>query len=306
MRIPLTRVKTAVLAPMPRASVTMAMVVKPGFDESLDRVADAGPVHVPPEREGASGSSARMQPAPDMIAGGTLARPEFRPCRSGILMRVYRRSPRAREGRRDTTAREDRGTSHHDPASSFPQLEKSTLEFLARVITQIPEPRRHLLFYYGHYANVVRGRLGRSPGRTVNGGSIPRGQRVRARENRNAENFAELRITCSGFRSGGVPGARTLVADVLYAARWLRKSPGFTSSPSPLSLWVSDSTPPFHARRRRFSSPASVERPDRLVDVYTSGETATPTPRAPTRLPDFKAQNQVFTDILGYSPRSPP
>jgi Putative transposase len=31
-------------------------------------------------------------------------------------------------------------------------------KFLARVITQIPEPRRHLLFYYGLYANVVRGR----------------------------------------------------------------------------------------------------------------------------------------------------
>ena len=32
------------------------------------------------------------------------------------------------------------------------------LEFLARVITQIPEPRRHLLFYYGYYAHRVRGR----------------------------------------------------------------------------------------------------------------------------------------------------
>jgi RNA polymerase sigma-70 factor (ECF subfamily) len=32
------------------------------------------------------------------------------------------------------------------------------LEFLARVIVQIPEPKRHLLFYCGHYANVVRGR----------------------------------------------------------------------------------------------------------------------------------------------------
>jgi len=30
------------------------------------------------------------------------------------------------------------------------------LEFLARVITQIPEPKRHLLFYYGYYSNVAR------------------------------------------------------------------------------------------------------------------------------------------------------
>jgi len=49
--------------------------------------------------------------------------------------------------------------SHHHPSELFPRLEKiDVLEFLARVITQIPEPKRHLLFYYGHYANVVRGR----------------------------------------------------------------------------------------------------------------------------------------------------
>ena len=49
--------------------------------------------------------------------------------------------------------------SHDKPSELFPPLEKiDALEFLARVVTQIPEPRRHLLFYYGHYANVVRGR----------------------------------------------------------------------------------------------------------------------------------------------------
>ena len=49
--------------------------------------------------------------------------------------------------------------SHDQPRELFPRLETiDTLEFLARVITQIPEPNRHLLFYYGHYANVVRGR----------------------------------------------------------------------------------------------------------------------------------------------------
>ena len=31
------------------------------------------------------------------------------------------------------------------------------LEFIARVITQIPDPRKHLVFYYGHYSNVARG-----------------------------------------------------------------------------------------------------------------------------------------------------
>ncbi len=50
-------------------------------------------------------------------------------------------------------------SSHHDQIELLPPLQKiDALEFLARVITQIPEPRRHLLFYYGHYSNVLRGR----------------------------------------------------------------------------------------------------------------------------------------------------
>jgi len=34
-------------------------------------------------------------------------------------------------------------------------------EFLARVIMHIPEPRRHLVRYYGWYSNVSRGRRGK-------------------------------------------------------------------------------------------------------------------------------------------------
>jgi len=34
---------------------------------------------------------------------------------------------------------------------------------LARVIAQIPQPRRHLLFYYRRYSNVVRGKRRKSP-----------------------------------------------------------------------------------------------------------------------------------------------
>ena len=32
------------------------------------------------------------------------------------------------------------------------------LEFLARVVTQLPEPRKHSIRYYGYYAAVVRAR----------------------------------------------------------------------------------------------------------------------------------------------------
>jgi hypothetical protein len=53
--------------------------------------------------------------------------------------------------------------SHDDPEDPAVEGQKiDTLEFLARVITQIPQPRRHLLFYYGHYAHLVRGKRSKS------------------------------------------------------------------------------------------------------------------------------------------------
>lgn len=49
--------------------------------------------------------------------------------------------------------------SEKDRKGSTPEAQRiDALEFVARIITQIPQPRRHLLFYYGHYANAVRGR----------------------------------------------------------------------------------------------------------------------------------------------------
>jgi hypothetical protein len=49
--------------------------------------------------------------------------------------------------------------SHEAPRELFPPLGKiDALEFLARVLTQLSEPRRHSLFYYVHDENVVRGR----------------------------------------------------------------------------------------------------------------------------------------------------
>jgi len=60
-----------------------------------------------------------------------------------------------------------------DPAETF-----DPAEFLARVIMHVPEPRRHLVRYYGAYSNVSRGKrrrqaeadIGAPPG---DGGHIP-------------------------------------------------------------------------------------------------------------------------------------
>ena len=45
----------------------------------------------------------------------------------------------------------------HDRAATAPEG-IDALEFVARVLAQIPEPRRHLVRYYGHYSNVARGK----------------------------------------------------------------------------------------------------------------------------------------------------
>jgi len=56
---------------------------------------------------------------------------------------------------------EPRGQEHLDP-----------LDFLARVIAHVPEPRLHLVRYLGHYSNCSRGR--RSKGRETRLDTTPR------------------------------------------------------------------------------------------------------------------------------------
>ena len=48
-------------------------------------------------------------------------------------------------------------SAHHDPLASHPQGETlDILEFLARVLTQLPEPRRHGVRYFGAYSSKAR------------------------------------------------------------------------------------------------------------------------------------------------------
>ena len=55
-----------------------------------------------------------------------------------------------------------------NPAETF-----DLTEFLARVIMHIPEPRRHLVRYYGAYSNVARGKRRRQE--ETGAGAGPRG-----------------------------------------------------------------------------------------------------------------------------------
>jgi len=54
---------------------------------------------------------------------------------------------------------EERG-SDHERGDDVERIDE--LEFLARVVTQLPEPRKHSIRYYGYYAAVVRARRRRA------------------------------------------------------------------------------------------------------------------------------------------------
>jgi Putative transposase len=54
---------------------------------------------------------------------------------------------------------EERG-GEEDGSDDLERIDE--LEFLARVVTQLPEPRKHSIRYYGYYATVVRAKRRRA------------------------------------------------------------------------------------------------------------------------------------------------
>ncbi len=102
--------------------------------------------------------------------------------------------------------------------------------------------------------------------------------------------------------------AEALLKDVRYALRWMRRSPGFSAvAILSLGLGVGVNTAMFSLVDSLLFRPLPVTAPATLVDVFTSSgdgdEFAT------SSFPDFldlKAQNTVFTDMLGYSPMMAP
>ena len=95
-----------------------------------------------------------------------------------------------------------------------------------------------------------------------------------------------------------------LFADVRYALRWLRRSPGFTLiAIASLAIGIGFNTTLFTLVDALLFRPLPVDRPNELVDVFTTGGDGDM--YATSSYPDFvdfKAQNQVFSDMLAYSP----
>ena len=96
----------------------------------------------------------------------------------------------------------------------------------------------------------------------------------------------------------------TVRADVLYALRWLGRSPGFTAvAILSLAIGIGFNTVLFSVVDALLLRPLPVSAPDRLVDVYTQGEDGDryATSSYPDYV-DFRDRNAVFSGLIGYSP----
>src|SRR5262249_9657016 len=95
-----------------------------------------------------------------------------------------------------------------------------------------------------------------------------------------------------------------MLADVRYALKWLLRSPGFAAvAVLSLGIGIGFNAALFSIVDALLLRPLPVERPDRLVDIYTKGSDGDTyaTDSYPDLL-DFRAKNTVFSGILAYSP----
>src|SRR6187549_818518 len=100
----------------------------------------------------------------------------------------------------------------------------------------------------------------------------------------------------------------TLLKDVRYALRWMRRSRGFSAvAILSIGLGVGVNTAMFSLVDSLLFKPLPVADPASLVDIFTSGgdgdEYAT---SSFADYSDLKAQNSVFSEMTGYSPMFAP
>ncbi len=100
----------------------------------------------------------------------------------------------------------------------------------------------------------------------------------------------------------------SIVKDLRYAIRWMIKSPAFSLvAILSLGLGVGVNTAMFSLVDSLLFRPLPVASPETLVDIFTTGgdgdEYAT---SSYADYQDLKAQNTVFSDMIGYSPMMAP
>src|SRR6476620_9711405 len=112
----------------------------------------------------------------------------------------------------------------------------------------------------------------------------------------------------SGFMVPGsgtiiIPLLESLLADIRFAVRWLRKSPGFTLvAVASLAIGIGFNTALFAIVDAVLFKPLPVADAASLLDVFT---TSRATPYVTTSYIDYldlQAQNDVFADVAAYTP----
>ena len=99
------------------------------------------------------------------------------------------------------------------------------------------------------------------------------------------------------------PLLESFVADVRFALRWLRRSPGFTLvAIASLAIGIGFNTALFTIVDALLFKPLPVADPATLVDVFTSSRATQFGTNSYADYLDLKAQNDVFEDVAGYSP----
>ena len=100
-----------------------------------------------------------------------------------------------------------------------------------------------------------------------------------------------------------------LVADIRFALRWLRKAPAFTLvAIVSLAIGIGFNTALFAIADALLFRPLPLPAIDRWVDVYTSATVGADSAVArfgTSSYPDYldlAAQNDVFDELIGYSP----
>ena len=97
----------------------------------------------------------------------------------------------------------------------------------------------------------------------------------------------------------------SLFSDVRFALRWLRRSPGFALvAVASLAVGIGFNTALFAIVDALLFKPLPVSRPSQLVDVFTTGSTGAERFSTSSYLDylDLKSQNEVFEDLVAYSP----
>src|SRR3954469_16865147 len=95
-----------------------------------------------------------------------------------------------------------------------------------------------------------------------------------------------------------------MLADVRYAVKWLVRSPVFAAvAVLSLAVGIGFNTALFSVVDALLFRPLPVDRPERLVAIYTKGGDGEryATSSYPDYL-DFRSRNTVFSDVMGFSP----